>query len=234
MRFSVSETGSCSENEMVLPCGKTTASRCCHNRKKADFVRFAFKIGRNFLYSCSERKKGGFFLKKRRVNTLETLVCLAILTALQVVLSRFLSVQMWNMKYGFSFVPVMLAANLYGPLGAAAVYGIGDIIGSLVFPTGTYFPGFTLTAVVTGVVWGLLLKGKIKPVKAVFAVLTVQGGCSFLLNSYWISFISGVPYASQLAVRWPQSLGYAVIHLAFIFLLLERLSTLIKKIMKQN
>ena len=173
-------------------------------------------------------------MKKRSVNTLETLVCLAILTALQVVLSRFLSVQMWNMKYGFSFIPVMLAANLYGSLGAAAVYGVGDLIGALVFPTGTYFPGFTLTAVITGVVWGLLLKGKIKPVKAVCAVVSVQVCCSFLLNSYWISFISGAPYASQLAVRWPQSLGYAVIHLVFIFALLERLSKLIKKIMKQN
>lgn len=173
-------------------------------------------------------------MKKRSINTFETLVCLAILTALQVVLSRFLSIQMWNMKYGFSFIPVMLAANLYGPLGAAAVYGVGDLIGSLLFPTGTYFPGFTLTAVITGVVWGLLLKGKIKPVKAACAVVSVQVFCSFLLNSYWISFISGTPYVSQLAVRWPQSLGYAVIHLVFIFVLLERLSKLIKKIMKQN
>lgn len=182
----------------------------------------------------SERKKEVFFLKKRSTDTFESLVCLAILTALQVVLSRFLSVQMWNMKFGFSFIPVMLAANLYGPLAAAAVYGIGDLIGSLLFPTGTYFPGFTLTAVITGIIWGLLLKGKVKPLKAVFAVLIVQAGCSFLLNSYWISFISGAPYASQLAVRWPQSLGYAVIHLVFVFLLLERLSKLIKKIMKQN
>ena len=55
-----------------------------------------------------------------------------------------------------------------------------------------------------------------------------------MLNSYWISFISGSPYLSLLAVRWSQSLGYAVVHLIFIFLLLERLGKLIKKIMKQN
>ena len=75
-------------------------------------------------------------MKKRSISTLEALVCLAVLTALQVVLSRFLSIQLWNMKFGFSFVPVMLAAYLYGPLGAAAVYSAGDLIGALLFPTG--------------------------------------------------------------------------------------------------
>ena len=173
-------------------------------------------------------------MKKRSISTLEALVCLAVLTALQVVLSRFLSIQLWNMKFGFSFIPVMLAAYIYGPLGAAAVYSAGDLIGALLFPTGAYFPGFTLTAALTGIIWGFLLKGKVRPLKAVSAVLLVQCGCSFLLNSYWISFISGSPYLSLLAVRWPQSLGYAVVHLIFIFLLLERLGKLIKKIMKQN
>lgn len=173
-------------------------------------------------------------MKKRSVNALEALVCLAVLTALQVVLSRFLSVQLWNLKFGFSFVPVMIAANLYGPFGAAAVYAVGDLFGALLFPTGAYFPGFTLTAALSGLVWGLLLKGRIRPLKAVGAVLIVQCGCSFLLNSYWISFVSGSPYLSLLAVRWPQSLGYAVVHLIFIFLLLERLGILIKKIMRQN
>ena len=173
-------------------------------------------------------------MKKRSINALETLVCLAVLTALQVILSRFLSIQMWNMKFGFSFIPVMLAANLYGPIGAAVVYGAGDLIGALLFPTGTYFPGFTLTAVITGIIWGFLLKGKIKPLKAIISVVIAQSCCSFLLNSYWISYISGSPYVSQLAVRWPQSLGYAVVHLIFIFALLERLGKLIKKIMKQN
>ena len=173
-------------------------------------------------------------MKKRSINALETLVCLAVLTALQVVLSRFLSIQMWNLKFGFSFIPVMLAANLYGPIGAAVVYGAGDLIGALLFPTGTYFPGFTLTAVITGIIWGFLLKGKIKPLKAIISVVIAQSCCSFLLNSYWISYISGSLYVSQLAVRWPQSLGYAVVHLIFIFALLERLGKLIKKIMKQN
>ena len=37
------------------------------------------------------------------------LVMVALLTAMQVVLSRFLSFAVWNMKIGFAFVPVVLA-----------------------------------------------------------------------------------------------------------------------------
>lgn len=173
-------------------------------------------------------------MKKRSMFTLEALVCLAVLTAAQIVLSRFLSIQLWNLKFGFSFVPVMLAAYLYGPVGAACVYGFGDLIGALTFPQGAYFPGFTLTAVISGFIWGLLLNKKIKPINSVLAVAIVQFACSFLLNSFWISYTAGAPYLSLLATRWPQSLGYAALHLVFIFLILERLGNLIKKIMKQN
>lgn len=211
-----------------MPCGKATASRCCYNGIGELFVA-GFP-----LFLDSERIKEVFSLKKRSVLTLETLVCLAVLTAAQVVLSRFLSVQLWNLKFGFSFVPVMLAAYLYGPLGAACVYGIGDLIGALVFPQGAYFPGFTLTAVISGIIWGFLLHKKIIPTKACAAILTVQIGCSFFLNSFWISYTAGVPYTSMLATRWPQSLCYAALHLVFVFLILERLGTLVKKIMKQN
>lgn len=172
-------------------------------------------------------------MKKRNVFALETLACLAVLTALQVVLSRFLSVPFWNLKFGFSFVPVLIAANLYGPLGAAAVYGIGDFVGALLFPQGTYFPGFTLSAVLSGIIWGIFLKGRIKPVKAVVSVVSVQVLCSFLMNSYWISFISGAPFSSLLATRWPQSLAYAALHIVFIFLFLGKIGNLVKKIMKQ-
>ena len=38
-----------------------------------------------------------------------TLTTMALLTALEIVLSRFLSISAWNTKIGFAFVPVALA-----------------------------------------------------------------------------------------------------------------------------
>ena len=88
------------------------------------------------------------------------LTTLALLTALEIVLSRFLSINAWNTKIGFSFVPIVAAAILYGPAAAGIVGALGDFIGAILFPIGAYFPGFTLTAFLTGCVFGLFLHRK--------------------------------------------------------------------------
>ena len=93
---------------------------------------------------------------KKRFD-LKALVMLALLVAMQVVLEKICAINTLTVKIGFGFVPVAVAAMLYGPLGGGVVGGLGDIIGSLLFPTGAYFPGFTVTAALIGVVWGLFL-----------------------------------------------------------------------------
>ena len=49
---------------------------------------------------------------------------------------------------------------LFGPGVGGAVGALSDILGYAVRPTGPYFPGFTVTAALSGVIFGLLL-GKI-------------------------------------------------------------------------
>ncbi|MBR5773919.1 MAG: folate family ECF transporter S component, partial [Clostridia bacterium] len=78
------------------------------------------------------------------------LVIIAMLTALEVVLSRFLSIPIGNiLKFGFNFVPICVAAYLYGPVASVMVGAVGDLLGALLFPTDTIFYGFTITAALT-------------------------------------------------------------------------------------
>ncbi|MCM1545113.1 MAG: folate family ECF transporter S component [Ruminococcus sp.] len=161
--------------------------------------------------------------KKTPQEVIFNLVCTALLIALQVILSRFLSISLWNLKIGFSFIPVVIAARLFGPLGAMAVYGIGDIIGAVLLPTGPYFPGYTLSAVLSGLIFGLFLWKKSSPVRITLAVVLNQLISSFLLNSFWISYTYGTPYTSLLATRWPQSLGMGVVQIVLMILALERI-----------
>ena len=85
-------------------------------------------------------------------------VMLGFLTALYIVLERFLSFNVWNMRVGFAFIALAVAGMLYGPLPAGMVGAAGDVLGMLLFPTGPYFPGFTLTAFLTGAVYGIFLR----------------------------------------------------------------------------
>ena len=72
-------------------------------------------------------------MSKARFST-RMLTTLALLTAIEIVLSRFLSVNAWNIKIGFSFVPVVVAAILYGPIAAGIVAALGDFVGAILFP----------------------------------------------------------------------------------------------------
>ena len=55
--------------------------------------------------------------KSRKVNvklSTQTMAVFAILIAAQFVISQFLTFQVWNIKIGFSFVPVVIAARQIG------------------------------------------------------------------------------------------------------------------------
>ena len=128
-----------------------------------------------------------------------------MLVAVHVLLSRILSVNAWNIKIGLAFLPVYAAAYLYGPWVAALVGGIGDLVGALAFPIGPYFPGFTLSCALTGVIFGLLLKGG-KPFKSVvLAAAADQVIVGLLMNTFWIALLYGSPFLQLMEIRSMQA-----------------------------
>lgn len=160
-----------------------------------------------------------------KLNT-KTLTAMALLTALEIVLSRFLSIQTQLTKIGFAFIPVVLAAGLFGPLAAGIVAALGDFLGALLFPVGPYFPGFTLTAFLMGAVYGLLLYRKRGFWRVLLAVAIHQLLLSLLLNSLWITLLYGSPYGPLLLTRLPQCALLAAVQLALIPVLLRLLPRL--------
>lgn len=132
---------------------------------------------------------------------IRTLTTLALLTAIEIILSRFLSISMWNVKIGFSFIPVVVAAILYGPLASGIVAALADFLGAILFPIGTYFPGFTLTSFLTGFVFGLFLYRKQSWPRYIAAIGINQFILSLFLNTLWISILYGSPYVPLLVTR---------------------------------
>ncbi len=150
-----------------------------------------------------------------RFNT-RTLSLAALLTALEIVLSRFLSISAWNTKIGFAFVPVVLAALLLGPLWAGIVAALADFLGAMLFPVGAFFPGFTLTAFLMGLCYGLFLHRKQSLPRILGAVAVHQLALSLLLNTLWISVLYGSTFGPLLLSRLPQCALLAAVQLALI------------------
>ncbi len=132
---------------------------------------------------------------------------IALLVAIEIVLSRFLSISTPIVRIGFSFVPLSMLAMLYGPFYAAAGAAISDIVGFVLFATGPYFPGYTLTAALTGLTYGLLLYRKPKSWGRILtAVLIVGLVLNLGLNTVWTQITTGKAYMVLLVPRVIKSL----------------------------
>ena len=120
--------------------------------------------------------------------SLRRLTVSALLIALDVVFTRVLAINMPLVKIGLGFAAVAISAMLYGPLWAALTAALGDLVGALLFPTGPYFPGFTLTAALTGLIFGLFLYRREKSwLRAFLAALTNCFFVTLVLNTLMIA-----------------------------------------------
>ena len=143
--------------------------------------------------------------KKKTGISLQQLTVSALLIAFDVIFTRLLALNTPLVKMGFGFAAVAVSAMLYGPAWAALTAGLGDLVGSLLFPTGAYFPGFTLTAALTGLLFGLCLHRR--PVRWPNAFLAAFLNCllvTLVLNTAQIVIFFHASLEVLLASRVPQ------------------------------
>lgn len=138
---------------------------------------------------------------------LRVLIQVALLIALEIVLSRFLSITTPIVKIGFGFVPIAICGMMFGPVWAGVAGTVADLIGATLFPIGTFFPGFTLSAALTGIVFGLFQhKRKRGWLQLMGAVAINCLGISLILNTYWLTILMGTPFLLLLPMRIVQNL----------------------------
>ena len=130
------------------------------------------------------------------------LIQISLLIAIEVILTRFCSINTPIVRIGFGFLPIAIIGMMYGPLSAGVAYAIGDLLGVALFPTGSFFPGFTLTAFLTGIVYGVFLYNKPKTwPRIIGAVLTVCLVINLGLDTLWLSILMGKGYIALLPTR---------------------------------
>lgn len=167
---------------------------------------------------------------KKKLST-KTIAAVGLLVAIHIVLSRFLSINAWNIKIGFSVVPVFIAAWFYGTVPAMLVGGLGDFLGAVLFPIGPYFPGFTLSCALSGLVFGLLLHKKQSAPRIAAAVCVNQFGVSLFLTTYWIYLLYGAAsYWALVCTRLVQAALLTVLEFSVILALSRGALTLRRRI----
>ncbi len=145
----------------------------------------------------------------KKPTKLHSLVLASLFIALDIVFTRFFSVMLFGVeRVSLQFLATSLCAAILGPLWGAAAAILGDLLGMLINSAGlAYYPGFTLTAALRGLVYGLLLHRR--PLSYPRVLLTegiVSLGLNLLLNSVWLSLYFGQGYWGVLVIKLPVKL----------------------------
>ena len=162
---------------------------------------------------------------------IRTLCHVALLVALEIVLNRWLSINTAGWKIGFSFVPIVICAMLYGPGWGAAAYALADLLGAILLPIGPYHPGFTIFAAVRGAMYGYFLyRGNMKflGIKIKWEkirlfpniIIPTVVNCiivSLFIDTSWVAMLYGSKtYWGWFAYRVPQYLVLVPLNIIFI------------------
>ena len=167
--------------------------------------------------------------KKRVYLSTKKLVFLGLMAALNVVLGRF-SIQLSSevRLSVLGFLPMAMAGMLLGPAYGALTGAIGDTLNFLLFTHvyGPYFPGYTITAALSGLWYGIVLhKKQLTWLRAVLSIVPVILLGEMLLNSVWVYIM----YYKTFWVKLPMRLVTNVIEMPVKTLLLMGMGRLIAR-----
>lgn len=129
----------------------------------------------------------------QKISKTKQLVIMGLLVALAAILGMFtIYVSPTFRMVSFAFLPNSIGSALFGPVPGALMGVATDIVSYFAKPSGGFFPGYTLSAVVTNVIYGLFLYNKpLKLWRVAAAQLLITIVVVFGLNAIWLNMMYG-------------------------------------------
>lgn len=136
------------------------------------------------------------------LKNLRHLAMLSMLTALCIILG-FFQLQLGEfLSISFGFLAVGMIGELFGPVAACLGAGVSDLLSYFLHPAGVFFPGFTLSACIGGVLYGVFLyKKPFSFIRIFFAMLVVGIFVNLFLNTLWLTLLYGDGYIAIFPMR---------------------------------
>ncbi len=131
----------------------------------------------------------------RQFSSVRMLAVCAMFIALRVALSSLFIPVTENLRIYFTYFVTALGATIYGPLMALAEGFISDLLGYALFPSGAFFPGYTLSAMLGSLFFALFLyRRKLTIARVFLCKLTINVLVNILLGSLWSALLYGKGY----------------------------------------
>ena len=158
------------------------------------------------------------------MSKIKKIILSSLLLSILIILNRFISIKTEVLVISFSFVPIMMSGLWLGPKYSTLIALLGDLIGAILFPFGPYFPGFTVSQAISGLIYGLFLynQGNEMKNKKLLIMLTISSFIQLLfvnvfLTSFWIHILYGKAYLAIMASRVVTQVIMFPIHIITIY-----------------
>ena len=144
---------------------------------------------------------------RRGKPSLKVLVVCSFLAAISIVLTRYGSIMLagGSIRLGFGNLPIVFAGLLLGPFAGGLTGLVGDLLGFVMAPQGTFHPGFTISSVLTGVIPGMVARygggDRFSPRVVITACVLVYLLIGLGLNTLWLTHLLGQAFLVLLPAR---------------------------------
>ena len=119
----------------------------------------------------------------------------ALILALNIVMQGFFVPVGESLRVYFTFIIKGIGCMVFGPVVALCYGFIGDILGYIMFPTGGFFPGYTISSMLGVFIYALFFyKSKITVMRIFLAKLTVNVFVNIILGSVWSAILYSKGY----------------------------------------
>lgn len=158
----------------------------------------------------------------KELKNVKNLVLASILMALGFILHFFTVPITPFMRISLGFIVQAMIGMLFGPVVGAMCGGMSDIINYLSTPNGPYFPGFTISGILAGILYGAALYNKrLTVLRCAIVTLIVTGVIDIILNTYWLYLLYGKAFFALLPLRATTNLIQIPIKVAMIYFILN-------------
>ncbi len=162
----------------------------------------------------------------------QKLVYCAVFLAIAVLLSFFSIYLSEAIKITFAPLIIIFAGAVLGPIPGAIIGAATDLLVLLLKSLpGAYFPGFTVTMALYGLLAGFLFfrrNFQFSVLKTVLGVLLIQFVCSLLINTGWLSLLMGTPYFVLMVTRIPTTAISYAFYVVILLVLLKNKEKIVR------
>lgn len=161
--------------------------------------------------------------------TVNTIAGAAALVALNIVITRFLSVTVGPVRVGFGFIPIAFGSMLYGPVVGTVVAVVADVLGAVIQGAG-YWPGFGLSAALYGITYGLFLYNREKSYKNITLCVILQAiVIDAFLGALWYYVYTSMTFPVALTGRSVNALAMIPVKIIMIKYLWQYVGVRVEK-----